>query len=337
MQIENLEGLDVLIVKGHERDVKRVMQIIKEIERIAADTEPEIVVHFLRHVDSMALTELIIPLYSDIFFQRRGDVSITALVKPNALLLIGRRENVNVVLDLVRKLDKPVDPSTQFQVFRLRHAAAVMVTQQVTEFFFGRYGLGTRVRATADYRSNAVVVQAGPRDMTEVADLIARLDTPDTGKTNEVRIIKLENSMADELANLLMMAISGQGTGLRTTGAGAAPGLQQPGLAAGAGAALGGAMGAANQASMALRFLTVDAKGQRRLNSGILTDVRITADTRANALVVSAPAESMELLEALIQQLDSCPPPRRRSRSSRSSTATRPRWPTCCSNCSPGR
>jgi type II secretion system protein D len=306
VQIENLEGLDVLVLKGHERDVRRVMAIIKRIEELAAETEPEIVVHFLRHVDSMAITELIIPLYSDIFFQRRGDVSITALVKPNALLLIGRRENVQVVLDLLRKLDKPVDPSTQFQVFRLRHAAAATVMQQVSEFFFGRYGLGTRVRATADFRSNAVIVQASPRDMVEVADLIARLDTKDSEAVLDVRIIKLENSMADELANLLMMSISGQGTGLRTTGLGATPGLQQPGVTAGA--ALGGALGAANQVSTALRFVTVDTKGQRRLNSGILTDVRITPDTRANALIVKAPAESMELLEALIKQLDSLPP-----------------------------
>ena len=56
-----------------------------------------------------------------------------------------------------------------------------------------------------------------------------------------------------------------------------------------------------------LRFLTIDAKGQRLLESGILTDVRITADARANALVVSAPAESMELIEALIRQLDQLP------------------------------
>lgn len=309
VQIENLEGLDVLVLKGHARDVKRVLEIIEKIERLSAETEPEINVHFLRHVDSMALAELIVPLYGDIFYQRRGEVSITALVKPNALLLIGRRETVQVVLDLVRKLDKPVDPNTQFQVFRLRHAASAMVMQQVSEFFFGRYGLGTRVRATADYRSNAVVVQASPRDMAEVADLIARLDTPTSEKVNEVRVVRLENSMADELANLLMMAISGQGTGTRAGGIGgmgAAAGLQQPGL--GAGGMAGGAMNAANQVSTMLRFVTLDTKGQRRLNSGILTDVRITADTRANALILNAPAESMELLEALIRQLDGLPP-----------------------------
>jgi len=40
------------------------------------------------------------------------------------------------------------------------------------------------------------------------------------------------------------------------------------------------------------------------LRSGILTDVQITADERNNTLLVTAPAESMDLLAALIEQLD---------------------------------
>ena len=43
------------------------------------------------------------------------------------------------------------------------------------------------------------------------------------------------------------------------------------------------------------------------MNSGILSDVRITADARSNALIVSAPPENLELLEALIRQLDDLP------------------------------
>src|SRR4029079_13037384 len=38
-----------------------------------------------------------------------------------------------------------------------------------------------------------------------------------------------------------------------------------------------------------------------------LTDVQITADPRANALIVSAPAESMDLIAALIRQLEEMP------------------------------
>ncbi len=78
--------------------------------------------------------------------------------------------------------------------------------------------------------------------------------------------------------------------------------------AAGAG---GGQAGGGQQQSRstALSFLSVDSRGQQRLRSGILTDVRITADPRANAVVVSAPAESMGLIAGLIRAIDQIPAP----------------------------
>ena len=61
---------------------------------------------------------------------------------------------------------------------------------------------------------------------------------------------------------------------------------------------------AAAEKSAALEFLTRDPKGQRLVKSGLLNDVRITADPRLNILIVAAPAESMDLLAALIKQID---------------------------------
>jgi len=293
VQVQLLEGLDVLVISGHQRDVKRVQEIIEQIERLAAETEPAIEVYQLRYVNSIAIADLIGPLYDEIFFARRGDVSITALVKPNALLLIGRRENVQLVIDLVRKLDKPVAPDTQFQVFRLKHAAAATVQATVQNFFVMQYGLGTRVWAVADYRSNSLFVQASPRDMVEVAALIQKIDTPTSEAVHELRVITLQNSLADEMANVLMSAITGQVRAVT-----AVPGAAAPAAPA--------AQAAAEKATM-LRFVTIDAQGQRKLSSGILTDVRITPDTRANTLLVSAPAESMDLIEALVRQLDQPP------------------------------
>src|SRR5262249_31740152 len=52
---------------------------------------------------------------------------------------------------------------------------------------------------------------------------------------------------------------------------------------------------------------TLDAEGKQVYRSGILTDVHITADARGNTLLVSAPAESMELIAALIRQMDQVP------------------------------
>jgi len=298
VQIEMLPGLDVLVISGHERDVQRVMDIIQQVEKLSAETEPVIMVQQLRHVNCEALAALITPLYLEVYEPRQGSISITALVKPNALLLVGRRENVQTVQNLVKRLDQPVAPEAEFQVFGLRHASATAAYTAITQFFGTAEpnGLGTRVVVAADYRSNALIVRAGPRDMIEVAKLIERIDTPTVPAVNELRVFELYNSVADDVAQILEDAIRGQAA--PGAGAGAAPG---------AGAGAGAAAQQSQQKSVALQFLTIDTKGQRRLRSGILTDVRITANPTANTLVVSGPADSMELIEAVIRQLDRPP------------------------------
>jgi type II secretory pathway component GspD/PulD (secretin) len=290
VQVELLEGLDVLIVRGHKRDVQRVLEIIKQIEELGKITEPAIVVHPLYHVDSVALATLVNQIYTDVFAARQGAVSITALVKPNALLLVGRKESVGRVIELVNRLDVPVAPESQFQAFRLKHAAAATLQTTIQGFYTDRGGLGPLVRVTADTRSNTLVVQASPRDLAEVAALIARLDVPDSEKKSELRIFRLNHAVAETLMPVLQDAIQAQAA----RPAGAAP-TQAAGTQAG-------------QAPGALEFLTVDVQGQRRMvTAGILADVRISADARANALIVSAPPESMPLIEALIKQLDMPP------------------------------
>ncbi len=300
VQIEFLEGLDVLVVRGNRRDVERVMQIIRQIEELSTETEPEIRVVPIQNVDCQSLIEIVSQVYQDVFAARRGTVSMTPLVKPNAVLLVGRQESVRTVLELIWKLDKPVSPETEFRVFPLRHASATAMEQRLTTFYEDRSGLGPQIVVTSDFRTNSLIVQAAPRDMQEVAAMIERLDVPSAEAVNEIRVFTLKNSLATDLATVLQQAITnqfgGQGalrqtaTGQVTTAQGGAAGQQTNELR-----------------STRLRFLTLDAEGRKLLESGLLTDVRITADTRANAVIVTAPADSMPLMEALVAELDRLP------------------------------
>ncbi|QGJ71135.1 Type II and III secretion system protein [Planctomycetales bacterium 10988] len=302
VQVEPIEGLDAFVIRGNERDVQRVLELIDEIERLSAETEPVIVVEPLEHVSSQALSDLVQELYEEVLAARRGTVSITPLVKPNALLLIGREESVKTVRELIDRLDQPVDPAKQFETFHLKHASAAAAAATVEEFFAERTGLGTRLTITTDYRTNSLIVQASPRDLAEVALVIERLDSEVNQTVNELRVFPLQNSLADELAPVLQEAIAAQSQPPQTTGQG------------------GGGQGGQGQTaqevqqqqslqvkSSLLRLLTLDTQGQRRIESGILTDVRITADPRANSLLVSAPPDSMELIAELIRQLDDIP------------------------------
>jgi len=307
--IEILE--DRIIVRGKARDVARVRKIIQDIIRDFEVIRPEIEVHVLKHLNDRAVADLIGQIYDTVFGPRTARVSITPLVKPNALLLIGPRTAIEAVKELITKLDQPVSPQTQLKVFPLQHISAVDAETTVRTFFTDRpplvsqeavrTGLGTRVNVVAEFRSNSLIVQASPRDLVEVGDLLKRLDVPDSPATSEVRVFRLRNSLAEELAPVLQDAITGQGAP-RATG-----GQQQPGQQPTGQPSATGTRSETTPRSASLQFLQIDERGRRIIESGILSDVRVNADPRANALIVRGPSASMELMAALIDQLDQLP------------------------------
>lgn len=318
VQIEFLDGLDVLVVSGNDRDVERVLKIIEDIERLSVDTKPTIEIVPLAHVSGEALAGVVTQIYDAVLSSRQGKVSITALVKPNALLLIGRPESVQAVSELVKKLDQPVEPTSQFAVYPLKHATAATVQTTLQNVFLTRPGLGASVQLTSDARSNSLIVRGSPRDLIEAGELIKRLDVVSGEAENELRVFHLENALADELAPVLEESITAQLGGAPGQQQGGQQGGQQQQLQQGLGGALnafgqqqqnaaGAAGRAQTQRSTSLRFTTIDSQGHKQYRSGIMTEVRITADARANSLLVSAPAEAMELIAALIRQLDATP------------------------------
>lgn len=324
VEIGFVEGLDALIVRGNDEDVRKVLEIIKELEAISVETAPVIELFELKHVSSEAMADLVNELNTEPLAPRQGGVSITPLVKPNSLLLIGRPVAVEATIDLIKRLDQDVEPQSQFQIFQLEHIPAQTASELITTFFSEgdggtqdaeRAGLGTRVQVQPDFRSNAVVVYASPRDMREVEYLIKRIDVNQSKAVSEVQVFQLRNASATELATLINSTLQGSASGAASSGGsagnqqqqapGAPPSANQLGIGTpGSGGTSGG--GAGTRSAM-LTFKTIDRETREVLQSGILTDVRVNADTRTNSLVVTAPAESMGLIAALIRQLDQLP------------------------------
>jgi general secretion pathway protein D len=326
VEIEQIPDLGAIIVRGSERDVERVMKIIEEIERLSAEAEPVIQLYRLKHIGSEAMSDVVTPLYGDELAPRQGRVSITPLVHPNAVLLIGRAESVKSVTELISRLDQPGDPTSQFEVFRLKYAAAATAATTLNTTFgsFGT-GLGVRLRVTPDTRTNALIVQAGPRDLLEVRKLLKQLDVAGSAAVNELRMFRLRYASAVEVAALLNAAVQRtpqagqagapqqqQGGGPQQFGQGGQfqqqqqqqPQFQQPGQQGQPGQAQGQQAAAQEPKSVMLRFMTIDTEGKRQLSVGHLGDTRISADAKSNTVVVSAPAESLDLIAALIGQLD---------------------------------
>jgi type II secretory pathway component GspD/PulD (secretin) len=94
-------------------------------------------------------------------------------------------------------------------------------------------------------------------------------------------------------------------------GGGGALGIGAPG---GAGAGAAGAAGAAgvggatstNTKTTSIRFISLRPGGPV-VEAGAFDDIRIDSDPRINSLIISAPAKSMELILALVRELDVAP------------------------------
>jgi len=298
VQIEFVEGLDVIVLRGADRDVERVMQIIEQIEQLSAVTTPTVEIYPLKNVDSEALGALLTRLYQQVLGPRIGEVSITPLARPNALLLVGRPENVKMAIELVERLDVPVPPAMRYEVFPLKNASATEAKTMIDQFLEQEEqeeeqqqaaqqptNLATQALVVADVRTNSLIVSAAPRDLIEIASLVAKIDSPSGAAVDQVRVFQLRNAVATEMAETLRAAIQGQAVEGQRGETEAGPGARPS----------------------ALEFRYIGDDVPQELRAGVLTGARISADARANSIIVTAPADSMELIAALIQQLDQAP------------------------------
>ena len=277
VDVQPLPDLDVLILRGRDPDVEELIRIIQEIERLSEETAPEIEVYFLQHVAGEPLEELISQVLDELTGPLQGRISITPIGKPNALLLIGWGEAVTAAKKLIARLDRPVTPESQMRVFALKHASANSLSQTIEQFLSGRGGLGPDVRITANTRTNSLIVNAAPRDMQEVVELIQRLDVESSASVNQARMIRLKHTLASDVAQTVTAAIT---------------------------AARGGGSG---QRSAALEMLLVQPNGEEVVASGLLDGITLTPDQRTNSIFITGPAESLLLVERLIEQLDESP------------------------------
>lgn len=299
--------LNALVVTGPQRDVDAVIKVIKQIEELSTGTTPSIDYILLENVDSSQLATMLESVYTNLLARRttvtapgvtqpttsRASVSIIPVSKPNALLVIAPQKEFAAIEELVAKLDIPVDPQTQFEVFHLKAAISSQVRQLVDDFFADRTDLGGSVSVYSNARTNSVIVRARPRDLSEAAALIRKLDRDRAAKA-QLKVIPLEFSVASDIATVLNEAIRA----LILPPGQSASGQQVVQQTATTGE---NAQALREIKSFALEFMGDD---QKLIKSGALLDVRITPDPTINSLIVTAPKDSMALIEALIHHID---------------------------------
>jgi general secretion pathway protein D len=302
VNVQAMQELGILILKGNEADVEKVAEIVGRLEKMSIGSLPDIHILNLQNVNSESLTELLNSVYDSLSeLKQRGTTTrrtavFVPVVQPNAILILAPQTEMDSILKLATELDQPLEPDFEFKVYALKNAIASQVLTSLNSFYEQRGGLGTRLRVIADVRTNSVVVQGRERDLTEVSQLIEKIDRDESGAVNRVQIFALKNAVAEELSATISAAIQAvtsppQQTGGQFGGFGGTQGAQE----------------LRDNKSVALEFLVSDGTTSQLVRSGILADVRVNADSRSNSLIVSAPEASMNLLAALIRELDRAP------------------------------
>ena len=138
-----------------------------------------------------------------------------------------------MAVQFIQRLHQPIVPTARFEVFPLKHANSAEA-KTLIDGFLGQAaatggtstggsssgsssGSGTAANAqlptlepraliVADPRTNSLIVSASPRDIAEVAALIARIDTP--GASAELKVFTIANGDAQALADTLRTLFS---------------------------------------------------------------------------------------------------------------------------------
>ncbi len=141
VRVESVPELGILVVTGNQNDVEAVMEVIQEIERLSKGTAPEVRLALLRHVSSEALASLLTTVYERLANVRNSAVQQSQLIsvfpvsRPNAVLVVASKSDMDNVFNLIDDLDQPSDPATEFMVYRLKYAVPSQVVDKVEAMY----------------------------------------------------------------------------------------------------------------------------------------------------------------------------------------------------------
>ncbi|GAB4240154.1 MAG: type II secretion system secretin GspD [Deltaproteobacteria bacterium] len=238
----------------------------------------------LQYVEGAEVVPLLTPLVSK-------DGMVSAFASSNSLLLIDSRSNIERLLKILGEID--VEGSAGgLKVFPLSYAVAADIAKTLEAIYQesaagapGAQGAKTRARRVArtrgaavkflpDTRTNRLIVLGSPEILSDVADLIAKIDIPAPAGGGRINVYYLENADAEEVAKVLA-SLSEKRTG---------PAVAAPPPAARQGGPP----------------VTVKDVLSAELEGG----VKVTPDKATNSLIIVASANDFETLTGVIKKLD---------------------------------
>ncbi len=267
------EGSNAILMTDTQTNIRRIAQIIRAVDT-AVSGIPGIQVYALQFADAKELATIITQLFANNQTARGGDqgrgrggfgdrgrgggaptagqsearqaaVRVVAVAdeQSNSVVVSAPEDLIPEITNIVTQIDTSISDVSETRIFRLLHADAVELADQVTRLYSetlnqtgqnGRRGnqgrgdrgdgggdrrgqstqpsqralLQTQVVAVGDPRTNSLVVTAARETMIDISEMIGRLDSTDA-KRQRVFVHSLEHADVDGVAAVLRGMLGG--------------------------------------------------------------------------------------------------------------------------------
>jgi type II secretion system protein D len=278
-----------LMVSGTRDAIKQAEALVPRLDVAAGTPAAQPRVYTLQ----LASARQLAPILTELFEQReRGGagaaqparttpVLVQSVEGTNSLIVTASPEDHAFVQELLKSLDVSSTMSQQMRVFPLSQARAEGLADTLRELLQeqlrGREG-APPVAVTPEARTNSLIVFAPPDLMNNIAQIIQSLDTTQPVTDMALRVFKLRNAEAEDMAERLREFFQ-EAAGERESAR-----------------------------RMIITFPTKERDPvtgepvQKRL---VYQDVTLTPDPATNSLMVLAPRDSMDMMAHLVEMLDS--------------------------------
>ncbi|MGB2824548.1 MAG: secretin N-terminal domain-containing protein, partial [Phycisphaerae bacterium] len=234
-----------LLVAATTSQFEEIEKVIKDLQAAGAVVASQTKTFALKFALATELAEVIetmlteTPSPSGFSPYRRGrgpststeTVRVAALARSNAIIVQGPPEKILLAEELVKTFDNEASGGQPvIEIVTLKNAQAVSLAEAVNATLaaraaqsgFGRRGSAAgggeqTVMVTAETNSNSILVRGPAGEVPRVVEMIKRLDEQGDSTGVQVRVFKLENSSATELAKTVgtlfkdMLRQSGRG------------------------------------------------------------------------------------------------------------------------------
>jgi general secretion pathway protein D len=214
----------------------------------------------------------------------QGETSILPNQASNSLVIKGKAQNVERLLDVIASVDKP--NNEDFELVPLDYAVASQVASTLQGLMAGGAGaaaggvMPATGKVSADERTNSVLISGDKQTRERMKSAIAKLDVK-RAVEGDTKVIQLRYAKAEDVVNVL----NGVAPNIQSYTAGGGYGYSYTPPDATGGAA--------------------SADGSQGGTGGITSSkVKVLADKSSNSIIISGPPTLQRNMIAVINQLD---------------------------------